>query len=697
MGLEVAIAHASRPWFLALKAGAVGWLICAPTASPGQQNDIVVTGRGLGEGRGDAAYDVTVIDRDRLMSSSSNRLEDLLRDVAGFQQFRRSDARSANPTSQGASFRGLGGNASSRALVLLDGVPQADPFGGWIAWPALDPRRLGAVRVVRGGGTGARGPGALAGTIDLESAAPDDVRGIAIDAALGSRDGMDLFAGYGADAGNGFFTLSGAYARGDGFVPVVARQSGAADRPAPYEQASLAARAVFPALEGAELQAGLSGFTDSRERGTAFSDIRSRGADAALRLVGQGRVPFSALAYVQVRQFSNRFAAVDAARAAATQTLDQYSVPSTGLGARFEARPITGPLELRVGADWREVEGRTRELFQFVGGRATRARVAGGRTRTLGAFAEASLTTGALTLTAGARLDHWRILDGRLVERLLAGPLITEPGFAARDGWAPTGRTGATWRLGEMVTLRAAAYRGWRLPTLNELYRPFRVGIDGTAANAGLAPETLNGIEAGLELRPAAAVRASLTLFANRMDDAIGNVTLGQGPGTFPGVGFIAAGGAFRRRENVDAIVSRGVEVDASIAHGPWRAELGYGFAASKVRATGSAAALNGLRPAQTPRHNMTASLLWRGDGGRSLSFGLRYVSSQFEDDLNRQRLPDALTFHAFAAFPLTRTLLLEVRGENLTDEEVVAGISSAGIVERATPRTIWLGVRWHG
>src|SRR3546814_5473743 len=58
-----------------------------------------------------------------------SRIENRLRDEAGIVQFRRSDGRSAHPTSQGVTLRGLGGNASSRALVTLDGVPQADPFG----------------------------------------------------------------------------------------------------------------------------------------------------------------------------------------------------------------------------------------------------------------------------------------------------------------------------------------------------------------------------------------------------------------------------------------------------------------------------------------------------------------------------------------------------------------------------------------
>src|SRR5918997_5151819 len=159
-------------------------------AQPAPEPVIVVTGQGLGAARGEDVYDVVAIERERLANSPSNRLEDVLRDVPGFQQFRRSDARSANPTSQGATLRALGGNASSRALLVLDGVPQSDPFGGWLSWPAYDPWRLGAVRVVRGGGSGVNGPGALAGTIELISAAPDELRPVGASMAYGSRNSI---------------------------------------------------------------------------------------------------------------------------------------------------------------------------------------------------------------------------------------------------------------------------------------------------------------------------------------------------------------------------------------------------------------------------------------------------------------------------------------------------------------------------
>jgi outer membrane receptor protein involved in Fe transport len=670
-------------------------LLCSAAAA--QEPEIVVTGSGLQAGLGEQVYDVTEIGRDRLDHSASDRLEDVLRDVAGFAQFRRSDARSANPTSQGATLRGLGGNASSRAMILLDGVPQTDPFGGWISWPAYDPRRLGRIRVVRGGGSGADGPGALAGTIELESAGPRELAGSRLDLAYDSRDSLDAFAGYGARLGTGFVTVSGTYARGDGFTPIVAAQRGIADRPSPYRQANLAARAVAPLSGTVELQANLAAFSDERERGTAFSAIDTRGADASVRLVGLGGLPFSALAYIQLRDFSNQFAAVSADRKTATETLDQYSVPSTGLGARAEIRPVTGPLELRLGADARATVGRTQELFQYVAGAPTRGRVAGGRTLTWGGFAEAAWKRGPLTLTAGGRIDRWRIADGILHERMLAtGAPLTALDFPDRAGWQPTARAGAAWRASPTLAFRAAAYLGWRLPTLNELYRPFRVGADATAANAALAPERMHGIEGGIAWDAGGRARIAVTLFDNRLTDAIANVTMGQGPGTFAGVGFVAAGGSYRVRENVDAVVSRGVEVDAGLDLGRLRLAAGYSYADARVAASGAAAPLDRLRPAQTARHSATASLGWQGPRGLYASATARYVASQYEDDLNRQLIPDALTLDALADVPLGRHLILEGRVENLTDATVIAGISGAGIRERATPRTLWLGLRWR-
>ena len=115
----------------------------------------------------------------------------------------------------------------------------------------------------------------------------------------------------------------------------------------------------------------------------------------------------------------------------------------------------------------------------------------------------------------------------------------------------------------------------------------------------------------------------------------------------------------------------------------------------AKVDADGAAAGLDGLRPAQTPRLGLAGGLGWES-GGRTFSLVLRHVGAQFEDDLNQERLKPATTIDGFAAWPLTERFQLVARGENLLDELVVAGIGADGSVERATPRTLWIGLRFR-
>jgi outer membrane receptor protein involved in Fe transport len=280
-----------------------------------------------------------------------------------------------------------------------------------------------------------------------------------------------------------------------------------------------------------------------------------------------------------------------------------------------------------------------------------------------------------------------------LFEKVIAtGATLTDQHFRARGGWMPTARVSAVADAGRGLGFTSAAYLGWRLPTLNELFRPFRAGADATAANALLDPERLAGLEIGARYRREG-VSLSATAFANRLRDSIANVTLGRGPGVFPGVGIVA--GEYRQRQNLDAVRVRGLELFAEVRRGPFTGSAGASLTDAKVDSDGAAQVLDGLRPAQTPRIGLSGGLSWN-DNGRSLSLLIRHVGAQFEDDLNQDRLPSATTIDAFAAWPVRRNLQLFLGAENLLDELVVAGIGGDGSVERATPRTLRIGLRFQ-
>ncbi|AMO72289.1 TonB-dependent receptor [Sphingorhabdus sp. M41] len=665
-------------------------------AADGLSPEIIVTG--LPASLGDKAYNATEISMD-----SSQTVENSLRDVPGLQQFRRSDARSANPTSQGVTLRGLGGNASSRALLILDGVPQADPFGGWVAWPGYDALALANARITRGGGSVADGQGAISGTIELFSDNVGDL--IELGAAYGSRNSVDADLLFGRELGQGQLTISANYARGDGFIPIIEGQRGTVDRPAEYEQAGLAVRFVAPLSDNVELQSNVRAFTDDRERGFAFSENHNDGADASIRLVDRNSDwQWSALAYVQIRNFDVSFGGVADDRNSVSRVFEQFNVPSTGLGARIEVRPPVGDnVELRIGGDWRRTEGTTNENFFFADNDTPRrSRRAGGSTSIYGGFVEASLqASDALVLTGGGRVDFWSIDDGFRKEIELINPfpgsVRTDEIFTRRNDTEFTGRGGFAFDVSDELTLRGAAYLGWRLPTLNELFRPFRVGADATAANELLEPERVKGAELGLDWE-SGLVTLGITAFYNQLDNAVANVTLANGPGVFPGVGFVSASGTYSQRQNLDAIKSKGIEIDAAFDLGELvdglSVRAAYAYVDAEVDGSGDAAAVDGFRPAQVPRHNASGSIRWEKDNGTGASLSARYVGQQYEDDVNFLSLADAFTLDGRMALAVNDRLLVETRVENLLDARVEAAISSNGIIERAFPRTFWVGLR---
>ena len=421
---------------------------------------------------------------------------------------------------------------------------------------------------------------------------------------------------------------------------------------------------------------------------------RTNGADASVRLVGRGAWQWSALGYWQWRNLMSSFASVSPGRGQAKRVSLQYSVPSHGLGGSVEVRPpLPDGIELRLGADTRRTTGESRELASYVAGEPTRRRAAGGDSWTAGAFAEASVDLARATFTAGARIDRWSISDGHLLEQAIAtGEVLIDAQDPPRSGWLPTARGGVVVPLGTGVQLRSAAYLGWRMPTLNELFRPFRVGADATAANPDLDPERLAGAEAGIDYAKGS-FSLSLTGFVNRLNDAIANVSLGRGPGTFPGVGFVGAGGTYSQRQNVDAVKVRGVEARITWADGPWIVSAGASVTRARIDASGAARFLDGLRPAQTPKFSGTLAAGWQ-QGGKGAQVILRRVGGQFDNDLNTDLLKAATTIDAFASWPLTQRVQLVARAENLTDALVMAGINGDGSTERATPRTLWLGLR---
>lgn len=678
-----------------------------PPAPPAQLSEITVTAARLPPAAADAAFSVVRLDQ-RVLERSA-RLDEALRTVPAVSLFRRTSSLAANPTTQGISLRAIAPSGAGRTLVTLDGVPLNDPFGGWVIWSQVAPESLERVDIVRGAGAGPYGAGALTGVIGLTER---DSGGM-LDASAAERGGARVAGSGSTRMGLFGVTLSGLYETSDGYTPVRGPAAGAADRPLDLDSRSAALRVDAPLdglnLDGANLS--LRAATWEEDRGSGLLNARSNASGHSLSATAAKAPPVDGYgwrlqAWRIESNFANSSASVAADRSTTTPANSQYKTPATGWGLNAALRRRVsdfagGRLEWEVGADARFNEGATNEFFSNpTGAGFARGRRAGGETSVAGAYVDGSWTGGDWLIAGGLRYDQWKNEAGFRYEYTLAtGAPILDEMDEDRSGEVFSARLAARRDLSRLLgagyAWRAAAYSGFRPATLNELHRPFRVGNDITEANSALEPETLRGIETGLAY-DRDGIAWGATVFWNEIENAIVNVTIGEGPGTFPRAGFVPAGGVLRQRQNAGTIEAWGVELNGSIqATEALSLNAALSWTDAEVDGGTAAPQLTGLRPAQAPEWSATAGLDWRATQRLTLGLAARYESARFDDDLNSRTLDPAVTLDARAEWAAREGVMVWAALDNAFDEEVEVSMTGTDVAGYAPPRTVRAGVRF--
>ncbi|MEZ0388452.1 MAG: TonB-dependent receptor plug domain-containing protein, partial [Verrucomicrobium sp.] len=568
----------------------------APTTTEEMATVEVVSARYPEQGVQQSAFGMTSVTREEMARSPQSSLDEVLKsEVPGFSLFRRTGSEVANPTTQGPSLRNIGPNGAGRSLVLLDGVPQNDPFGGWVYWSRLPPALLGNVQVMQGGGAGLFGNNALGGTIYLTRHQPQTLAG---EVTAGDRDTYDgtVMSSLAAGPFRISSTLHGQST--DGYPVVREDQRGPVDIQAD-SRSWFAETAISTTLEsGTEITLRGSWFEETRGNGTPYTGNHTEALDLSLGVKGPaGDVQWEGLVYYQQRKFESTFSSVNAERTAETPALDQYEVPADSVGFSltmtfagglpFPAAEKEGST-LIVGVDGRWIEGETREKFRFENGNFLNQREAGGTQWLTGAFAEQTWQVNPdWAVTLGSRADYWQVSDGKREERSIAsGASLLDVDYPDRDGVVANVRLGTVYKVNEKLQLRSAAYTGYRVPTLNELYRPFRVRNDITGANDALEPERLTGVEAGFQWEPVKSWKLGATVFWNELRDAVANVTVLNGPDMAPDGTVVPEDGVYRQRQNVDAVTTTGVEITSRWEPAEWISlSAGYLYTTTEVQA----------------------------------------------------------------------------------------------------------------
>lgn len=705
---------------------------------PTTMGTVVVTAARAPQAPDQVAATIRVLNDMALRDTPAATLDGVLRSVPGFSLFRRSDSLIANPTAQGVSLRGLGPSGASRSLVLFDGVPLNDPFGGWVAWTKVPREGMGRAELVPGGGATAWGNAALGGVVQLFATParaglaivdrPPQPLGWVSTGTLRTALTVGDYGTRGAEVAltmptrSGILQVFGRDFATDGFALVAPERRGPIDVAAWSRHRWLMARWRQSLGTKLELLATARVFEEKRGNGTPYQRNGSREKFVSVALAGRAAdtLGWNAVAYVQAQGFASTFSGVNATRTAETPASDQFAVPATASGASWTGvwKP-TGDVRTSFGADARTVRGETRENFTFTNGAFTRLRVAGGRQQVGGVFAmhEQRLAEN-LRATLGLRLDAWNESDGHRHETDRAsGTVFRNDRYAGNDGTPLSPSAGLVWTPTKAWRLRANAQQAFRRPTLNELYRPFRVGANVTEANAALRTEEVTSAEVGAAwtlfgapaprpatLRPGASytppppppvLLLGATAYWNELRDAVGNVTIARGPGTFPIVGVIAAGGVGRQRLNLERMAVRGLELALKWTPAPALAlTADYLRNEAEIRRAPIAPALVGNRVAQVPRDSAALGATWRAPAKFTVTPRLRWLGRQFEDDENQLRLGAVAVADLGISRALNRNVELFLTAENLGNARVETGRSADGVVNTGTPRLVVGGVR---
>ncbi len=653
---------ARKPWAMEANQAAHLEIVLQPSSS---NQEITVSAARTEVRLSETPGSTILLSTPDLAATAALRLDDVLRQVPGFSLFRRSSSRTANASNQGVSLRGLGGTAASRALVLEDGIPLVDAFGGWVYWDRVPPAALATVEVFRGGASNLYGSDALGGVVQFITRQPQ-TPAIRLETSYGSERTPDLSFWTGTRAGPWDVSLASEMFRTDGFVLVPVSLRGTVDTPANSEDATVDLSVGHQLGNQGRVFGRGNFFTEFRNNGTPLETNDTRSGEGAFGFDRQlgGQDSLSLRGYGLVQGYNNAFSAVASDRDSESLT-DLQHVPEQVGGGGAQWTHFLGKYQtLIAGADFMEVMGASDEQL-YSSGANSRNNAAGGRQRILGLFGEDILRfRQKWTIILAGRFDDWSNFNANSICTPVSGSCSSSPStqYPDRSATAFDPRLSVLRSLNTHVSLTGSIYRAFRAPTLNELYRTFRVGNILTYNNPSLNAERLTGAEAGINItgwERKLGLRG--TFFWSDIVNPVQNVTISQTSSLIT-----------REKENLGRTRSRGVEIDGVVhINRDIQISAGYEFTAATVVSYPSPPVipLVGLEVAQVPRNVFTWEARYWNPSRLLFSLQGRFVGKQFDDDQNLFPLDRFYTMDLQLGRALTRNLELFAAAENLFDQ----------------------------
>jgi len=608
---------------------------------------VTVTPSRSEEQLGNIPASINIIDSEDIKQSPALVADDILRRLPTFSLFRRTSSLSSHPTSQGVSLRGIGPSGVSRTLVMVDSVPFNDPFGGWVYWTRVPTDAVDRIEDVDGPSSSLYGNYAMGGVINIMSSRAAR-RTLELKTQYGNHNspkidysGSDVWGKFSA-------VIDGSYFDTDGFPIVVENERGPIDNNATVKFANTNLRLEYAPSSRVRVFGRGGYFSEDRGNGKIgeVNDTQWTSVSGGTHVLLPDGSALTGSVFTDFEHFHSTFLAVTAPsatvppRSIVRLTTDQH-VPTNAAGGMVQWNRAFRFNVVSGGADYRWVDGDSEEdAYNAPAGVPVvppvaptvlaLQRVSGGTQRSIGAFVQDVYTpVEKLAITASARFDSWKNYDGHNLETNVPSGTPgagNRPTIPDQSDNVVSPRVAALYHFNDKVRVWGGYSTGFRAPTLNELYRQFRVGAVLTLANDALGPEHLKGGELGITVSPKRNLIFRSTYYDNRVKDPVSNVTIATN---------------VMQRQNLGRTRIRGLQTDGEVTIAQFvRVSAGYLFNDAKVTEFAANPGLVGLYLPQVPKNRGNFQVAYSNPRYLNAGVGVQFVGRQFDDDQNVRTVP---------------------------------------------------------
>jgi iron complex outermembrane receptor protein len=694
------------------------------------------------------ALNTTVITQEDIQKSAAQTLDQLLRDVPGFQ-FTGIPSTQSDPTGHQTKLRGLG---NSKVLVLVDGIPVHDPFYVTTQWFKVPLSNIERVEVVRGGGSSLWGNMAVAGVVSIITKKSVDNSGVA-QVSYGSRGSNEIALSKNfseSDALGYNITVEQLNSKGytlppsqyawmyPGRGPVDAKDtnfefttyfkpsndlSGFVKLGYHIQDQDISYQFGNNLQKSPDISAGL---TKKLEDGAAVTTnawsqyVHFEKYNGAACSLISGACQDPAKTTGSGNSLAPSYTSAQISNAQLVQLYSQYGAQryrEAGFSSIYTKNLGGFIKDYQLGMDYRRLSAKDAEtIYQTSanGISAANPQVLASSTygegvqSFQGLFGQTKLLPiEALEVTLSARLDSYANTD-MYTSRTTSANVTSGGARADKSKTSFDPSVSAKYFVDDNLAIRGAAYKAFRAPGFNNLLRTY--GVTPTIANPDLEPETLFGKEIGLDYRTED-VYLGATYFDYRINNMIATYTVtsyASAPAVVQnicGVGLsnCNSAGSPKYYTNDQNGASNGYElVGKWKLNSQYTLNASYTFTSTYLTSHGSIVTdpIN-VQLAGVPKDSATLGLTWNPNSKVRVYGQARYVGRLYIDTTSTAGRPyeqaGNVIYDASASYAWDKNVDVTVSALNLANKEYNEGTYTYNKPWAQTvslPRTINLGVR---